>query len=142
MMNNELILMPVIGMMLLTAVVWLYMLALRLSYIARHHIDGSQVASPEQLREQLPEVVNQPANNFKNLCELPIIFYAISIMIYASYSVDTFYVKAGLMFLVLRIGHSFVHCTFNHVGLRFAFYLGSSVVLWAMIARFSLLQLF
>jgi hypothetical protein len=141
-MNNELMLVPVVGMMLLTAVVWLYMFILRLGYMVRHKIDANDVAAPEQISALLPAAVNQPANNLKNLFELPVIFYAISIIIYASYSVDSFNIKAAVMFFVLRAGHSLVHCSFNHVGLRFALYIASSIVLWVMVIRFSMQQLF
>jgi hypothetical protein len=52
--------------------------------------------------------------------------------------VDAAYVNAGWIFVLFRVLHSAVHCTFNLVMLRFYLYLISTLALWFMFARAAL----
>ncbi len=132
------ILKPLLAMMLLTALVWLYMLARRVGWMLGHGIAPQRVATPEARVALLPEAVERPSNNLKNLFELPVLFYALCIVLLVQERVDLDYVELAWAFVALRTLHSLVHCTVNIVKLRFAFYLLSSLVLWAMLARFVL----
>ena len=132
------ILAPFAAMLLLTALVWLYMYVRRLSYMFANGIDPQQLASPEGKAAALPEAIEQPANNLKNLFEMPVLFYAVVLAIYATTSVDATDVQLAWAFVVCGALHSLVHCTFNHVKTRFAFYLLSCLALFALIARFTL----
>ena len=134
--GNE-ILGPFLAMVLLTVIVWLVMYWRRLNYIFRHRIDAQQLTIPEKGAALLPEQVNWPAYNLKNLFELPVLFYALCLYLYVSQSVDPVFVCSGWAFVGLRAAHSLVHCTVNIVKLRFAAYLLSSLVLWFMAVRAS-----
>ena len=129
------ILQPFAAMMLLTIVVWIYMYARRLSYMFSHGIDAQQVHSPETMAALIPETVARPANNLKNLFEMPVLFYAVCLAIYQMSAVDALYVQLAWAFVAARTLHSLVHCTFNHVMTRFTFYLLSCLALFAMIGR-------
>lgn len=126
---------PFLAMMLLTAIVWLVMYWRRLNYIFRHRIDSQQLTIPEKGAALIPEQVNWPAYNLKNLFELPILFYALCLYLYAAKGVDPVFVWGGWAYVVLRVAHSLVHCTVNIVKLRFAAYMLSSIVLWFMLIR-------
>ena len=70
------ILNPLVAMMVLTFVVWVFMYARRLGYMVRHGIDAQEVNTPQKMALRLPESVEAPSNNLKNLFELPVLFYA------------------------------------------------------------------
>ena len=91
--------------------------------------------TPDKTTEHLPAEVNYSANNFKNLCELPILFYGLSLYLFVTQNVDAIYFAAAWSFFALRTLHSIVHCTKNIVMLRFYLYVGSSMVLWFMLGR-------
>ena len=129
------LLMPFFGMMMLTLLVWLYMYSKRLGYMLANKIDAQQVATPEQMSELLPDRVNNPANNLKNLFELPVLFYVLCIYLHITGEVDQLHVWSAYVFFVGRAIHSVIHCTFNRVGLRFLAYLISALALWTMVVR-------
>jgi hypothetical protein len=131
------IMQPAIALMLLTMVVWIYMYIRRLSYIGQHRLDPDSINSPEALTAALPNAVNAPSNNLKNLFELPVIFYVICIFLLAT-EADATFVNLAWVYVALRAVHSLIHCTINIVTYRFLVYLLSSLVLWVMVLRFAI----
>lgn len=55
--------------------------------------------------------------------------------LYAVQQVDGWYLSAAWVFLVFRVLHSVVHCTFNFVPLRFWLYALAAMALWFMVLR-------
>jgi hypothetical protein len=133
-MNQTAILLPFIGTMLLTIVVWCYMYARRIPFILRNNLSPQQLTPSEFARLSPPEVAN-PSDNLKNLFELPTIFYAVVLYLYAAQQVDGLYLGAAWVFFGFRVLHSAVHCTFNFVPLRFWLYVISALALWLMVLR-------
>jgi hypothetical protein len=133
--DSQAILAPFLGMMLLTALVWTYMYTRRLAYIKANRIPPQQLATPEKAAKLLPEAVALPANNLRNLLELPVLFYALCLYLYVTGSADDIHVAAAWVFLALRSAHSVIHCTVNTVILRFLSYFTAALVLWFMLAR-------
>jgi len=134
-MKNELILQPMLGMMILTAIVWFVMYAKRIPAMKKARLPAQTYTTPEKAIELLPETVNYSAYNLKNLFELPVLFYALCLFLYVTATVDMIYVIAAWLFLVFRALHSFVHCTSNVVILRFYLYSVAAFVLWFMLGR-------
>lgn len=134
-MNDELILQPMLGMMLLTAIVWFVMYAKRIPAMKRARVPVQAYTTPDKAVELLPEAVNNSANNFKNLFELPVLFYGLCLFLYVTGGVDTGHLIAAWLFLAFRIAHSFIHCTSNIVILRFYLYLAAALALWLMLGR-------
>jgi hypothetical protein len=131
------IFLPFLGTMLLTLVVWVYMYARRIPFILRSQLTPQQLTPAELARLSPPRVAN-PSDNLKNLFELPTIFYAVVLYLYATQQVDTPCLWAAWIFFLFRILHSAVHCTFNFVPLRFWLYAISAAALWFMVARSAL----
>ena len=125
----------IVGMLVLTLVVWLHMYTLRLRYVFSHGIAAQRLSTPEKGVELLPESVNRPSNNLKNLFELPVVFYALCLYLYVTGNVDATYVASAWLFLGLRVVHSAIHCTVNVVMLRFTVYMLGALVLWFMVLR-------
>ena len=71
------ILQPFFSLMVLTAVVWIYMYYRRLSFIIGNRVRPQDLTTPERASEILPESVRIPANNLRNLLELPLLFYVL-----------------------------------------------------------------
>ncbi|MBT8089564.1 MAG: MAPEG family protein [Gammaproteobacteria bacterium] len=134
-MNNALILQPMLGVMTLTAIVWFVMYARRIPAMKQARVPVQTYTTPDKVAELLPEAVNNPANNLKNLFELPVLFYGLCLFLYVTNSVDTGYVFAAWVFVVFRAMHSFVQCTSNIVMLRFYLYAAAALVLWFMLGR-------
>lgn len=120
-------------MMLLTFIVWVYMYYRRITWIIQNDIASDKLKTPEAIDRIIPESVNRPANNFKNLFELPVLFYAVCIYLLIFQQVDLLDIYCAYGFLSLRIIHSVIHCTVNVVIWRFTAYILSSVCLWIMI---------
>lgn len=134
-MSNELILLPMLGMMVLTAVVWFVLYARRIPAMRRAGKPTQAYTTPDKGAALLPEEVSYPANNFKNLFELPVLFYALCLYLYVTATVGVADVMAAWLFLMFRIVHSAIHCTVNIVILRFAAYSAAALALWFMLGR-------
>ncbi|PTQ91172.1 MAPEG family protein [Agitococcus lubricus] len=124
---------PMLSLMLLTMIVWLWMYIKRISYIQTNKIDPQSAASRVGLLKVLPDEVQAPANNLNNLLELPIIFYALCLLNSQQPHVGHTLLYLAWTYVGLRALHSVIHCTYNKVMHRFSVYFLSSVVLWAML---------
>lgn len=134
-MNQVWVFVPVMAMIGLTAIVWGYMFVLRWNYLVEHNIASDDIGTPEKLAAACSERVNNPANNFKNLFELPVIFYVVCGVSFVTASVDWLLMCAAWAFVILRACHSWVHCTTNHVDQRFYIYQASCMALWFMVIK-------
>ncbi|NNF39967.1 MAG: hypothetical protein HKN64_01225 [Woeseiaceae bacterium] len=134
-MDQNLILQPMLGMMLLTAVVWVVLYARRIPAMKRARKPVQAYATPDKIMEYLPDSVNYPAHNFRNLFELPVLFYGLCLYLQVTGTVDTTYLVTAWLFVAFRVLHSLVQCTSNIVLLRFYLYLGGALSLWFMLGR-------
>jgi hypothetical protein len=126
---------PAVVLMLVTILVWLNMLIRRVLAIKSGQLDIQQYATPEQLNSVLGERVQAPGNCFKNLFEVPVIFYALTAFVAAMSVADAVFINMAWAFVGLRALQACVHCTYNRVMHRFYAYLASTLVLWAMVIR-------
>ncbi|RIL06803.1 MAG: hypothetical protein DCC71_05365 [Proteobacteria bacterium] len=129
---------PFFATMLLTFAVWAFMFARRIRWITAKQISPVELAIPGRLAELSPASISNPSDNLKNLFELPVLFYAVCLYLFATQQVDGAYVTAGWIFAGFRTLHSAVHCTFNRVMVRFYMYLVAALALWFMIGRAAL----
>jgi hypothetical protein len=125
---------PFLATMLLTMVVWLYMYSRRLPFIFSRGLDPKQM-TPQELARLSPPQVSSPSDNLKNLFEMPTVFYALVLYLYATQRVDATYVNAAWVFFAFRALHSAVHCTFNFIPLRFFLHVISTGTLGFMVVR-------
>jgi hypothetical protein len=124
--------------MFLTLVVWVYMYIRRISFITSSKIDAQDLTAPGALARLSPPAVSNPSDNLKNLFEIPVVFYALALYLFATQQVDTVYVNAAWIFVAFRVLHSAVHCTFNLVMLRFYLYLFATLAVWFIAIRAAL----
>lgn len=133
-MNGTEIFAPVMAMILLTLLVWLYLFARRVPFITSLDIPADELTAAKLAELSPPEVVN-PSDNLKNLFEIPTLFYVLCITLYVTQQVDSIYLGAAWIFVAFRYLHSLMHCTRNIVTVRFVLYLLSCLALWFMFLR-------
>ena len=126
---------PFFATMVLTLVVWIYMYAQRIPFIVGSRLTPAELATPGVLAQRSPPSVSNPSDNLKNLFEMPVLFYALSLYLFATNEVDGGYVIAGWVFTAFRVLHSAMHCTANVVIVRFWLYAISTLALWFMLIR-------
>jgi len=132
--SNELAL-PMLGMMALTLAVWIVMFVQRLGYATANKIDAQDMKTPAMVQALLPDDVSRASHNLKNLFEMPVLFYAICLALTVFGQVDSLHVYCAWAFLVFRILHSAIACSYNKVMHRFVTYLIASLALWVMVVR-------
>ena len=137
-MDSSAIFAPFFVMMFLTFVVWVYMYARRIPFINSLKLKPEDLAKPGELARLSPPAVSNPSDNLKNLFEIPVLFYALALFLFVTNRVDALYLAAAWVFVAFRAAHSLVHCTFNHVLLRFSLYLVAAVAVWFMLVRAAL----
>ncbi|MGL5832260.1 MAG: MAPEG family protein [Waterburya sp.] len=122
-------------MMFLTLSVWVYLYIRRISFITRNKIRLQDLAVPGVLARISPLGVSNPSDNLKNLFEIPVLFYGLVLYLFITKQVDTVYVNAAWIFVIFRVLHSIVHCTFNLIMLRFYLYLFATLAVWFIAIR-------
>ncbi len=136
-MNQNAIFGPFFVMMGLTIVVWLFMFAKRIPFLNSVDVAPNDLTAAK-LAEISPPAVTNPSDNLKNLFEMPILFYALTLYLYAVGQVDNVHLIAAWVFVAFRAVHSAIHCTVNAVMARFYAYALSCLALFFMVIRAAL----
>ena len=131
-MDGKAIYLPVLVMMALTFAVWLRMFVVRVAQIKRDRIRPQALATSGQIATLLTD--SQAADNFRNLFELPVLFYAAVLIAAQAGQVGLATLTFAWLFVALRIVHSAIHCTYNKVMHRFRAYFAGGVALWVLCA--------
>ena len=136
--NPQPMLGPVIALVAWTAVMWAWMYATRIPAILRLRIklDG-HLPRGEQMAT-LPAVVRWKADNDNHLFEQPVLFYATAISLAVLGDTSGASLMLAWGYVALRIVHSLWQALVNRIPVRFALFLLSSLVLFALVARAAL----
>ncbi len=121
------ILYPVFAMAALTFFCTFRMGILRYSAVGRGEIDGRFYRLYRDYEE--PEHLRVLSRHVINLHESPILFYAISIIAFATQTVSILILGLAWAYVALRYAHSYIHLTSNKVINRFRCFASSQVVL-------------
>lgn len=136
-MHRYAILYPLLAQVALTFVVWITMYVTRLREIRRKQIRADDLGQWTRARELLEDSA-PAADNFRNLFEMPVLFYAVIVVLYITTLADTVYLALAWAFVALRAIHSLIHITINRVLWRFGVYVLSCLVLWLMWLRLAI----
>jgi hypothetical protein len=117
-------------MVLLTFFVGLRLFAVRVQEMREQRIHPQTASTSLQMASQLKNV--QAADNFKNLFEVPVLFYALCAIALAVSHVPAWLAFGAWLFVALRVAHSISHCTYNKVMHRFPVFLLGFAVLVAL----------
>lgn len=130
-MTSEDMLLPGLAMAGLTFMVWLRMYFERLGQMKRERIHPQAVATSAQMSARLSDT--RAADNFRNLFELPVLFYFALVVAVLTGQVSTVSLGLAWTFVLLRVVHSAIHCTYNKVMHRFMAYVAGACALWALL---------
>lgn len=129
-MNSDPIWLPFCAMALLTALVWVKLYADRLGEMRARGIAPQKLASARAAAGQLEKTA--AADNFRNLFEVPVLFYALCIAIAVTGGSTPGVVAAAWAYVGLRALHTLIHVTYNRVVHRFLVYVASTLLLFAL----------
>jgi hypothetical protein len=116
-------------MALLSFFVWLRLFQTRIGEMKRRQIHP-QAAKLSAQTAQFEDT--RAADNFRNLFELPVLFYAAVLLAIVTNIDSVAILTLAWSFVVLRFLHSYIHCTYNRVNHRFTAYLFGGLALWAL----------
>jgi hypothetical protein len=83
-----------------------------------------------------PKSLQMVKNNIKNLFEFPIIFYALSVLIFFQNLSDNWLIYLAWIYVLLRAIHSIYHIFLNNTQMRGGFWLLSQFILFGILIRF------
>lgn len=132
--NDLSILHAVLGMGVLSLVMFIWMYATRLPAMSAAKLDPQSAAHPGSLNG-LPAKARRVADNYNHLWEAPTLFYAMAFYVVLIGHADQLHVLCAWAYLGLRVLHSLVQATINRVMLRFTLFALSWVALGTMIVR-------
>lgn len=129
-MTSEDMLLPGVAMAVLTFAVWLRMYFERIGQMKRERIHPQSVASSAQMAAAIKDT--RAVDNFRNLFELPVLFYFALVVAVLSAQVSVVSLALAWTFVLLRVAHSAIHCSYNKVMHRFMAYVAGACTLWAL----------
>lgn len=133
-MSNHAIFLPALAMVALTFIVLAVMFRRRVAQMKRDRIHPQKVATSQQAAALYTDVA--PADNYRNLFEMPVLFYLALVVAALTGQVTTVVLVLAWAYVAARVLHSAIHCSYNKVMHRFrAFALSVFVLLmlWAVL---------
>jgi len=123
---------PVIALVIWSALIWTWMYITRIPAIfrARMRLDP-KIPRGEQMA-QLPAVVRWKADNYNHLMEQPTLFYAVAISLAVLGDSSASSMTLAWSYVGIRVVHSLVQATWNHIPTRFSLFFISSLALFGL----------
>jgi hypothetical protein len=126
-MNEKIIFYPMIAL-----IAWTFLVLLQIPF-QRFKAAGKRQVVRDDFKfgesANVPSHVIVPNRNYMNLLEAPVLFYVACLTLYVTKTADTGFLFLAWAYVALRILHSLVHLTYNHVMHRLAFFAAGNVVL-------------
>lgn len=124
-----------LAMVTLTFVVGLHMFRVRVGEMMARRIHPQSVALSGQRAQRLED--SRASDNFNHLFEVPVLFYLLCAVAIGTGHIPVWLPALAWLFVLSRVVHSAIQCTYNRVMHRLAVFLGSVLlllVMWAMYA--------
>lgn len=129
--NTSQLIGALLALVLLTFIVGLRLLFTRVQETRQKRIHPQAASTSVKMAARLENV--QAADNFRNLFEVPVLFYALAAVALATHQTPSCWLVVGAWaFVGLRVMHSLIHCTYNKVMHRLAAFLASFGLLVAL----------
>lgn len=129
-MNNTVFFWPAFVLALLTFSVMIRMLTSRITAMKTNKIHPQSISTSFELAARMPD--SRAADNFRNLFETPILFYAVLLFAHASQQTSQILIVLAWVYVSLRVVHSIIQCSYNKVMHRFYVFFASVWVLLAI----------
>jgi hypothetical protein len=127
---NDPIWLPCAAMVGLTALVWVKLYWDRLGEMRAKGIDAQALATARDAAGRLER--RDAADNFRNLFEIPVLFYLLCVALVLTGGSTPGFVTAAWAYVALRALHSLIHVTYNRVVHRFLAYVASTLLLFGL----------
>ena len=128
-MTVQAILAPLFVLVALTFALLVWMSFARFAAVRRGEVHVRDIALGQP---NWPPRVPQISNCFHNQCQLPMLFYVLTILALFLRKADLLFVVMAWIFVLLRVVHAAIHVTSNRVGHRFQAFAAAAVVLLLM----------
>lgn len=128
------VLLPGLALVAHTFVVLAVMFRRRVAQMKRDRIRPQQVATSQQAAALYADVA--PADNFRNLFEMPVLFYFALVVAAITGQAGPLVLGLAWAYVVARVVHSVIQCTYNRVMHRFRAFAASVFLLatlWALL---------
>jgi hypothetical protein len=126
---------PLLAMVALTFSVMPFMLRSRIRAVKEQQISIEYFALLKTT-DSAPDYLLQYSNHFKNLFEMPVLFYAVTILGICNHGDDSISASLAWSYVFFRACHTMIHLNSNHVFKRMLAFVGSNialVVLWGYV---------
>jgi len=131
------ILWPTFALAALAFAMFLMMFVKRLGHIRANPPGADDLASGEAAMRYFAPV-EMPANNYRNLFEMPVLFFALVPLLLVTSQDSHVQVVLAWIYVALRYLHSFVHVGPKKVQVRAMLFVVSAIVLSAMWIGFAI----
>lgn len=125
------ILWPTFALVGLIFTVWIVLAAARLRHMRRTPPTRDTFATGSSALGYF-EPVEMPANNLRNLFEVPVLYFALVPLLILTRHADHVQVILAWLYVALRLAHSVVHIRHRNVALRAQLFMASTAVLLVM----------
>jgi hypothetical protein len=126
-MRNPAILFPMFALACWTLAVLLLIPLVRVRSALRREIRVDDFKHGESA--SVPPYVSIPNRNYMNLLELPLLFYVVCLLLYVTGGASSLTIGLAWAYVALRIVHSAIHLSYNHVLHRLTAFTLSNVAL-------------
>ncbi len=133
--QKALMILPMIGMVLLTVIVSIRLIQLRYRAVLQDGVNPAYFKLNKGAK--LPDYLVKVTQHYENLFETPLLFYVGVLLVLVLNQVDTLYIILAWAFLFSRIAHAYIHIGNNKIRLRRNSFLLSYliiIILWIRIA--------
>jgi hypothetical protein len=127
---------PMCALALLTAIVWAWMYVDRIGEMRAKHIAPQRLPTAREAATILERTA--AADNFRNLFEIPVLFYALCVALAVTGLVSPLQIGLAWLYVALRATHSLIHVTYNRVSHRFTVHLVSTLCVFFMWGVFAI----
>lgn len=134
-MHPETIFGPMLGLVLWTFIIMLYMAYKRWSAGFAGRLKRGEFKVGESA--DVPVDVRLAGRNFMNLFEVPVLFYVLCLAAAVAHEVSGSLLAMAWMYVALRVVHSLIHVTYNKIMHRFSIFALSNFLLLAMWIMFA-----
>ena len=115
-MSIQMVLLPVLVQVALTFAMLFWMARVRARSIKSGETKIRDIALGQSAWPTKPQ---QISNNYNSQFQVPVLFYVVVILALFTRTADLIFVVLSWLFVLARIGHTYVHTTSNHVPTRF-----------------------
>jgi len=125
------ILWPTFALVALVFAVWFCLFVQRMKHIRSNPPRREDFATGDAAMRYF-EPVEMPANNLRNLFEMPVLYFALVPLLMLTHHAGHIQVLLAWVYVILRAIHSFIHIGPKKIQPRFMVYLASCAALSAM----------